>query len=163
MIDPYHQRAGHPARRSPPPCLPCSHPLLFYPLPASCPILDAFISLANFRFCIILGLGKASKRLWSSLRELLSCILHQTTSLRNRNLLRIFAPHVVLAIVWSRERGIPFCGRHQRYHRDRGPLLLRGVRPGIVVAAAVQHVGFRLRDSLASREGGNAMAIVIPF
>ena len=129
---------------------------LFSPLTlpsASCfvPILDAFISLANFRFCIILGLemsGKASRRLWSSLRELLSCSLHQTTPLRG--LQRIFAPHVVLAIVWSRERGIPFCGRHQRYHRDRGPLL----RPGIVVAAAVQHVGFRLRDSLASREGG---------
>ena len=67
MIDPYHQRAGHPARRYPLP--PLFSPLI--PPSASCfvPILDAFISLANFRFCIILGLCKASRRSWSSLSE----------------------------------------------------------------------------------------------
>ena len=128
---------------------------LFSPLTlpsASCfvPILDAFISLANFRFCIILGLCKASRRSWSSLSEFpwLHFTSNNFSSKPVAGYLRLTSCLPLYGV--EKRRGIPFCGRHQRYHRDRGPLL----RPGIVVAAAVQHVGFRLRDSLASREGG---------
>ena len=122
---------------------------------ASCfvPILDAFISLANFRFCIILGLCKASRRSWSSLSEFpwLPFTSNNFSSKPVAGYLRLTS---CLPLCGVEKGASPFCGRHQRYHRDRGPLLLRGVRPGIVVAAAVQHVGFRLRDSLASRGGG---------
>ena len=158
MIDPYHQRAGHPARSSLPPVLTPYSSIRFLlrahsrclHLPRQFPILHHSRTLQGFESFMekLERISMASFYIKQPLFEACCGYLRLTSCLP----------------LCGVEKGasLPFCGRHQRYHRDRGPLLLRGVRPGIVVVA-VQHVGFRLRDSLASREEGNAMAIVIPF